>query len=333
MKFSTLLSAATAASSYIGFASAAPVTNFKRADSEYFSVITTHSASPVHLRGVVVKDNGLYLSSSGTPFVGRIDAKGGLAVGGTNSFVSTGDQGALVVGDAVTTFWARDGNSLKLNGEAYGLACPQDNGDYKLYWAKDTQPCSNGLGVSFYSSDTKAPAESEKPTETQGACSIVWVHSSEDESENSAATPEATSKSETTKPADTEKFGLISIRSGSDLQYLTVNIYRGTFYLGPSGGSDFEATIQDGELVYINGANQPIYGYVYEENSQIAFSENKDQSKAVWSVEDGNLALDGKQNAIACPAAQAGIYQVYWASNGFTCEGGLGVALKVQPSA
>ncbi|AJP39943.1 AHL_G0032680.mRNA.1.CDS.1 [Saccharomyces cerevisiae] len=83
--------------------------------------------------------------------------------------------------------------------------------------------------------------------------------------------------------ADSEEFGLVSIRSGSDLQYLGVYSDNGTLKLGSSSGS-FEATItDDGKLKF----NDDKYAVVNEDGS---FKEGSESDAATgFSIKDGHL--------------------------------------------
>ena len=83
--------------------------------------------------------------------------------------------------------------------------------------------------------------------------------------------------------ADSEEFGLVSIRSGSDLQYLSVYSDNGTLKLG-SGSGSFEATItDDGKLKF----DDDKYAVVNEDGS---FKEGSESDAATgFSIKDGHL--------------------------------------------
>lgn len=85
--------------------------------------------------------------------------------------------------------------------------------------------------------------------------------------------------------ADSEEFGLVSIRSGSDLQYLSVYSDNGTLKLG-SGSGSFEATItDDGKLKF----DDDKYAVVNEDGS---FKEGSESDAATgFSIKDGHLKL------------------------------------------
>lgn len=83
--------------------------------------------------------------------------------------------------------------------------------------------------------------------------------------------------------ADSEEFGLVSVRSGSDLQYLSVYSDNGTLKLG-SGSGSFEATItDDGKLKF----DDDKYAVVNEDGS---FKEGSESDAATgFSIKDGHL--------------------------------------------
>ena len=83
--------------------------------------------------------------------------------------------------------------------------------------------------------------------------------------------------------ANSEEFGLVSIRSGSDLQYLSVYSDNGTLKLG-SGSGSFEATItDDGKLKF----DDDKYAVVNEDGS---FKEGSESDAATgFSIKDGHL--------------------------------------------
>ncbi|CAI4034669.1 hypothetical protein SMKI_11G1180 [Saccharomyces mikatae IFO 1815] len=83
--------------------------------------------------------------------------------------------------------------------------------------------------------------------------------------------------------ADSEEFGLVSIRSGSDLQYLGVYSDNGTLKLGSSSNS-LDATItDDGKLKF----NDDKYAVVNEDGS---FKEGSESDAAIgFSIKDGHL--------------------------------------------
>ncbi|EJS42970.1 cwp1p [Saccharomyces arboricola H-6] len=83
--------------------------------------------------------------------------------------------------------------------------------------------------------------------------------------------------------ADSEEFGLISIRSGSDLQYLSVYSDSGALKLG-SGSNSFAATVtDDGKLKFDDGT----YAVVNDDGS---FKEGSENDAATgFSIKDGNL--------------------------------------------
>lgn len=84
--------------------------------------------------------------------------------------------------------------------------------------------------------------------------------------------------------ADSEEFGLLSIRSGSDLQYLSVYSDNGTLKLG-SGSNFISATVtDDGKLKFDDGK----YAVVNDDGS---FKEGSESDAATgFSVKDTNLS-------------------------------------------
>ncbi|CAI4045108.1 hypothetical protein N7582_003439 [Saccharomyces uvarum] len=84
--------------------------------------------------------------------------------------------------------------------------------------------------------------------------------------------------------ADSEEFGLLSIRSGTDLQYLSVYSDNGTLKLG-SGSNFISATVtDDGKLKFDDGK----YAVVNDDGS---FKEGSESDAATgFSVKDTNLS-------------------------------------------
>lgn len=116
--------------------------------------------------------------------------------------------------------------------------------------------------------------------------------------------------------ADSEQFGLITIRSGSSLQYASVYLDDNKLYLG-SGGDSLGGTVTDaGKLKLTDGK----YAVVNSDGSIGEGSE--DEGTGNFSIKDGYLAYDDKNgfNAIS----QDSKYLLSVSS----AEGSTGVALK-----
>ncbi|KAL6947173.1 hypothetical protein ACO0QE_002046 [Hanseniaspora vineae] len=118
--------------------------------------------------------------------------------------------------------------------------------------------------------------------------------------------------------ADSQSFGLVSIRSGSSLQYSSVFPSDGVLVVGSNSGSSTSAVVTDeGYLQYDDGSYVGL-------SSEGQYTSTTDKSQAVtgWSIEDGELKFDGEQSFTA--VSTSGTYELY---NHSTSSEALGIAI------
>ncbi|KAK9471947.1 ubiquitin 3 binding protein But2 C-terminal domain-containing protein [Dipodascopsis tothii] len=123
-------------------------------------------------------------------------------------------------------------------------------------------------------------------------------------------------------------FGVVTIHSGSDLQYASLGYGSGnTISVGSGSGIDFY--VSGGHLKDTKGNTF----YVDASTRQIKYAAKDIPSSGVqttWSTSSTSLELDSKANGIACKTS--GGYELYWAKDGeaLNCDGALGVDLYVS---
>ncbi|KAK9472048.1 uncharacterized protein V1510DRAFT_366635 [Dipodascopsis tothii] len=130
-------------------------------------------------------------------------------------------------------------------------------------------------------------------------------------------------------PVETETtqdvtFGLVTIHSGSPIQYATVYLDdTRALTLGPAGTpfvghyNKADGTIKTDAGNYLQPA---------PEGSGHALT-TWNRPAPGWTITDsGDLAYNGAQAALACPR-QNGVYDLYWAADGYSCTNGIGVVL------
>ncbi len=112
-------------------------------------------------------------------------------------------------------------------------------------------------------------------------------------------------------------FNLVSIHSGSILQYSSIEVSDGKLVIGT--GSDFLGTLED------DGSVSSGSGYLsISSDGSLIISSTKETGFSV----DTNLLYNGKGEAVACPS-DGNTYSVVW--NG-DCDNSIGIALYVVES-
>lgn len=125
--------------------------------------------------------------------------------------------------------------------------------------------------------------------------------------------------------ADSEDFGLIAIRSGSDLQYAGIFSQNGTLYFGHVGNSSLSGRINDcGQLVLADNSSVVI-------NNDGSLEESDDLKKATdgFAIQDGHLLYkQDNDEFFAVPQAHdSSIYLVSTKRNG---NESLSVVIRAQ---
>ncbi len=110
-------------------------------------------------------------------------------------------------------------------------------------------------------------------------------------------------------------FSLMSIRSGSILQYAGIKVVDGKLTIG--SGDNFVGTLNSDGTVSANG------GYLsINDNQELVISDTGSSSFSFTS--DNDLTYNGVQSAIACPNDDKSTYTVYWDTK---CDNSVGIKL------
>ncbi|KAK7205379.1 ubiquitin 3 binding protein But2 C-terminal domain-containing protein [Myxozyma melibiosi] len=320
MKFNTASSFALA-SLAASLVSAAPLS--KRADST-FSLLTIASGSALQYANVGASDGAVTIAGDSTIFT--IDS-GRLFIDGSEQIIYIDPSSRQVKystsppAEAVTVAWSlsSDGNSLVLNSESNGVACPASGSAYSLYWGNGTSAdfCgSDAIGVElYYVEETVSASSSSVASSTSSVAAAT--------SSVAAATSSAAASS------SEDLFGVLAIRSGSPIQYAGLSIKGdGNLYFGAE--TSIENYIDSGALK-IEGSDATIY--VDPKTSALKYSTNPpaEAVAVAWTIDGTTLELNGESDAIAC----GDNYQVYWSTSGSddVCGGktAYGALLYVSP--
>ncbi|KAK9433260.1 ubiquitin 3 binding protein But2 C-terminal domain-containing protein [Lipomyces doorenjongii] len=275
-----------------------------RATSKPFSVITTHSTSPIHFASLATKNNdgNIYVAfnSNLTFYI----EDGYLKVEGSNNIVYV-DPFTYAVKysleppcGAITKTWDLGSIYLELDNEANGIACPITSG-YQFYWAADGSNLTNicGIGVEGIGAGTVYSYVAELTSETSSVTSTTTA--------TSAAVISSSGCSEVSKP-----FDVVAVHSGSDIQYSPLSINSdGNIYFGAE--QDITTYI-DGGYLKIYGTNQVIYVDATTREIKYANTPPIQDVYVTWSLSGNSVLLNGQANAMACKTDKG--YQVYWAS-------------------
>ncbi len=121
--------------------------------------------------------------------------------------------------------------------------------------------------------------------------------------------------------------GLISIRSGSAVQYLPLSLTSESYDVVLGKGTAINATItSDGKVEVAPGTS---YYLDITDNNKLTYSPDGSGSSITgWSVVDNHLALNGEEHATVLENDD-GSYNVYWYATSNAPSGSLGIAIRV----
>ncbi|KAH3899827.1 Cwp1p SCDLUD_004120 [Saccharomycodes ludwigii] len=120
---------------------------------------------------------------------------------------------------------------------------------------------------------------------------------------------------------DSEQFGLVSIRSGTSLQYASVYVSNGKLYLGSSSAS-LSGTITDDGLLLLSDSH---YATFAADGSLVETTDASEADK-FFSISDGYLAYSGIDGFNAIPEGSA--YYLATSTTNGTSSGVIPIALK-----
>ncbi|KAK9379047.1 uncharacterized protein V2V93DRAFT_360869 [Kockiozyma suomiensis] len=121
-----------------------------------------------------------------------------------------------------------------------------------------------------------------------------------------------------------QSFQVLTIRSGSNLQYASVGASNGVVTVGEKGAT---FNIKEDKL-YLDGTSDIVYVDAASRQVKYSSAPPSDAITESWTLAD-YLELDGKASGVACPSGSS--YTLYWASDTQYdfCDGkGLGVGTR-----
>lgn len=278
--------------------------------AQKFGLVTIHSGSMLQYQSIITNgdDPSLLIGLNGNGYFTLNDDNtltdfNGKLIGLTSDGALK-EEGA----DGVTIsnqFGITDAH-LTINGKQNFIACPKDNG----YYLAAGSDCANGVGIALLAQQitqidsttatTPSTTKTESPTTTTAT--------------TSTATPASTGK----------KYGLVTIKSGTDFQYQAikkVDSHPHVFSVGGSEGEDLVFTFNDdGSLVDQSGRGIYVDPTTGEIGNVDPFGAQK--ASTGFAIKDSDLTFDGVDGFYACPSGE----NVYSLSKN-ECTGGTGVAL------
>lgn len=287
-----------------------------------FGAVTIRSGSQYQYATIVSGDSVTVGSGDSVEFV--LNNDGSLVDAKTNKYLNVDDNKNIVELDKPLKKFSIEGTNLYYDGKQVFSVNP--DGQKLTVGSGD-----NTVGVNIYITGKKevddiTPKE-EKTSSTKSASATKTKSASK--ATKTATATKTESKSTATAAADTSKdvkFGVVSIASGTKFQYAAikkVESHPHVFSVGGDEGSDVSFTLktdtslvdQDGRGVYWDSKTGEL-GNVAPFGRQAATTG--------FSIKDGHLVLDGKDNWKACPSGD----NKYSLANN-DCTGGTGIALHV----
>lgn len=302
-----------------------------------FSVVTIRSGSQYQYLGLTLSGDKVIVGSSGKEIGFVLNDDTTLADSKANKYLNVVDGNFVLSSTAQKGFSIDDEHLVYNSGDSFSV-CPSDN------TVEFSGSCDGGLGVALRvmletdvadfkpsgSSSKATSTTSTKPTTTAKPTTATTLTTSYIKTVSCTSACKA---KETSAPAASsditpgKKFSLVAIHSGSQFQYVPIkNVpsHPHVFSVGGDEGSDLEVSFQDDKtsLVDLNGRGVNWDSSTGEVGLVAPFG--RAPATSGFSIVDGDLALDGKQNWKACPS---GDNKFSLATN--DCVGGTGIALKI----
>jgi hypothetical protein len=129
---------------------------------------------------------------------------------------------------------------------------------------------------------------------------------------------------------DGDVFGLVTIRPGSDYAHLrpVYTLADGTLALSNFDGTAKEFRGVSFDEFGIIFTPEPIRVLNLQPDHTLKFEDSLYGPTIGWAV-DGMLELNSSGNAVICPTIPGD--RIYWASDGFTCQGSIEIDLMTVP--
>ncbi|KAK9465891.1 ubiquitin 3 binding protein But2 C-terminal domain-containing protein [Lipomyces arxii] len=296
----------------------------RRETSPKFGVMTLRSASPIHFLLLTTKnsDGSIYVGGSGDDATFQIE-DGVLKTifgSGLESFVYIDPKTyevkyrASLPEGALSKTWDIADSYLEFDGEENAIACPSDGG-YKLYWAaKGSNANICGVGVTGLGAGTMAINAVSSSAAVESSTAVA----------TSTSLPATTTSAAVSRPAS-DPFSVVSVHSGSEIQYLGLaSDGKGNLYFSsPSYVTHYVTNYIDGNGdLRIYGTDD--YVYVNNTNGKLEYAASLPTSgvtSRTWSLQGSSLQLNQLSSAVACKVDD--LYEAYWVlgSNFDICPG------------
>lgn len=301
-----------------------------------FGVVTIRSGSEYQYQSLTLSGDKVIIGSSGQQIDFVLNDDTTLADSKSDKYLNIVNTEFVLSSTPQEGFAIQD-EQLVYDSKDTFLVCPSDS----IVGFAST--CEGGLGISLRVINPTTVAECKpghsSSTSTESTSSAVTSHS---KSHHTTLTTSCTSsvstssKTEETSSATSsaasdiipgKTFTLVAIHSGSEFQYVPIkNVpsHPHVFSVGGDEGSNLVVSFQDDKTSLVDLTGRGVNWDSKTGELGLVAPFGRQAATTGFSIVDGDLALDGKQEWKACPSGTD-----RWSLATNDCTGGTAIALKV----
>lgn len=297
-----------------------------------FSVVTIRSGSQYQYQGLTLSGDKVIVGSSGQQINFVLNDDTTLADSKSDKYLNIVNSDFVLSSTPQKGFAIQDEHLVYDSKDSFSV-CPSDN------IVEFAGTCEGGLGIALRVMESTTVAEckpgassSVESTSTESTSSAVTSHS---KSHHTTLTTSYTSSVSTSSASSSaasdiipgKNFTLVAIHSGTEFQYVPIkNVpsHPHVFSVGGDEGSNLVVSFQDDKTSLVDLTGRGVNWDSKTGELGLVAPFGRQAATTGFSIINGDLALDGKQEWRACPSGTD-----RWSLATNDCTGGTGIALKV----